>query len=110
MARSPTIALIDLDDFGKINKENRWTTGDRALRHIVETANGNIRLLDWLARYAGEEFCLVMPDTSLRTGCSVAERIRWQIDGALAHTSAPGFERRLVRALLCGSDASITEP
>ena len=77
--RALTIALMDLDDFRRINEKFRWPTGDRALRHFADTAKTNVRLVDWLARYGGEEFCLVMPDTNLQTGCMVADRVRVQV-------------------------------
>ena len=78
-----TIALLDLDHFGNINKTYGFPTGDRALRRFAEIASGVVRSLDWLARYGGEEFCLVMPDTSLDTGILVAERIRAAVESAV---------------------------
>ena len=80
--RALTIALMDLDDFGAINKAFRWPTGDRVLQHFSEIARDNIRLVDWLARYGGEAFSLVMPDTDLQMGCSVAERVRSQLESS----------------------------
>jgi len=77
--RALTIALMDLDDFRRINERFRWPTGDRALRYFADTARANVRLVDWLARYGGEEFCLAMPDTNLQTGCMVADRVRAQV-------------------------------
>lgn len=78
-----TIALLDLDHFGNINKTYGFPSGDRALRRFAEIASGVVRSLDWLARYGGEEFCLVMPDTSLDTGIMVAERIRAAVESAV---------------------------
>jgi two-component system cell cycle response regulator len=91
--RALTIALMDLDEFGKINKEFRWPTGDRVLRHFAETAKASVRLVDWLARYGGEEFCLVMPDTDLQTGCMVAERVRMQIATSVVESLDKGQVR-----------------
>jgi diguanylate cyclase (GGDEF)-like protein len=71
-----TVALLDIDHFGEVNKERGWPTGDRVLRQLAELLRSNTRGSDWVARYGGEEFCLVMPDTALSVAARVLERIR----------------------------------
>jgi two-component system cell cycle response regulator len=78
-----TIALMDLDHFGDLNKTFGYPTGDRALSRFAQIATSGIRSLDWLARYGGEEFCLVMPDTALASGMHVAERLRTAVESAV---------------------------
>ena len=55
---SLTLALLDLDDFGLVNKRYGHTAGDEVLRVFARVVLQNVRPSDWLARYGGEEFCL----------------------------------------------------
>lgn len=75
-ARPLTVALLDLDRFGEINKTYGFPTGDRSLKTTAAVLLENVRAGDWVARFGGEEFCIVMPDTPLSGGCLVAERVR----------------------------------
>lgn len=74
--RAITIALLDLDRFGEVNKTYGFPTGDRTLKTVAEIFQQQVRATDWVTRYGGEEFCILMPDTDLSAGCQVAERIR----------------------------------
>jgi diguanylate cyclase len=63
--RSPLcVALIDLDHFKKINDEHGHDAGDRALRHFAQLAKPALRETDMIGRWGGEEFVVVLPDTS----------------------------------------------
>lgn len=70
-----SIALIDLDDFGKVNKTHGFTSGDRVLATAARAIADSTRSNDWIARYGGEEFLVVMPDTGLPKARGVGERI-----------------------------------
>jgi diguanylate cyclase (GGDEF)-like protein len=72
------VALIDVDYFGSINKNKTgaWTTGDQALREIADLIRRNIRGDDWVAKYGGEEFAVVLPDISCEGAKQVIERVR----------------------------------
>lgn len=74
-AKPLTLALFDIDDFGAFNKIHGHPTGDAVLRAFADAARRNVRGSDWMGRYGGEEFCLVMEATGLE-GSRVAERIR----------------------------------
>jgi len=81
--RTPlTLALLDLDDFGLVNKHYGHTVGDEVLRQFVRVVLRNVRPSDWLARYGGEEFCLVMGATCAE-GAIVVERIRRAVADAV---------------------------
>ncbi|MEO7105759.1 MAG: GGDEF domain-containing protein [Rhodoferax sp.] len=69
-------ALIDLDHFKEINDQFGHNAGDLALIHAVTVIKGSIRSIDVLGRHGGEEFVLLMPDTSLTAAADAAERIR----------------------------------
>ncbi|TDP63824.1 diguanylate cyclase domain-containing protein [Roseateles toxinivorans] len=74
--RPLSLAWMDISHLHDLNQRYGWAAGDKALQHFAELAQGSIRLVDWLARVSGQEFCLVMPDTDLAEGRQVAERIR----------------------------------
>jgi two-component system cell cycle response regulator len=91
--RRLTLALLDLDQFGTINKTYGFPTGDRALQTATAVLQAQVRAGDWVARYGGEEFCVVMPDTDLAAGCQVAERMRV----ALGATTVQAYDGRSFR-------------
>jgi len=69
------VAFFDLDHFGKVNKQFGWSTGDKLLVEVCDVVRGGIRETDWIGRYGGEEFCVVMPGIDLETAKHVLERI-----------------------------------
>ena len=74
------LAVIDLDHFKRINDEAGHLGGDEVLRVFTRIAQANIRAGDVFGRYGGEEFLLVLPETSLLAALNVAERIREQVE------------------------------
>ncbi len=74
--RQMAVALFDLDHFGQVNKQHGWPSGDKVLKEAVETARGVLREGDWIGRYGGEEFCVVLPDTGVEDASEVMERLR----------------------------------
>jgi two-component system cell cycle response regulator len=72
-------AIIDADDFGEINNQYDYVTGDAALRVVADVLRQETRSNDWVVRYGGEEFVVVMPDTELEHGVQVIDRIRKNI-------------------------------
>lgn len=66
-----SLAVLDVDDFKRINDRLGHKTGDAALIHLVDVIRKNLRPSDTLARYGGEEFVILMPDTP-QDGASVA--------------------------------------
>ncbi|MDN0081449.1 GGDEF domain-containing protein [Crenobacter sp. SG2305] len=58
------LALLDLDDFKKLNDNYGHLVGDEALKHLVDTLRREIRPADVLARFGGEEFVLVLPNSA----------------------------------------------
>ena len=72
------VALIDIDDFGQVNKAHGWPSGDRILLDVAKRILASVREKDWVARYGGEEIAVVMR-ASLADAKSVLERIRLAI-------------------------------
>jgi diguanylate cyclase len=75
--RAPcSIALIDIDWFKRINDTYGHPTGDEVLRTFAITVFANIRNFDRFGRFGGEEFLLVLPDTSLAAAARILDRLR----------------------------------
>jgi len=71
------IVMIDVDHFKKINDTYGHQAGDLVLQEYVRCIMSTIREgVDWLARYGGDEFILVLPETDLDKAWKVVERIR----------------------------------
>lgn len=82
-----TLALIDLDHFKTINDRYGHGAGDEVLKSFANTGMALIRSIDTLARWGGEEFLLLMPNTTADAAMVVAQRLR----GAVArHPLAAG--------------------
>ena len=71
-----TAALIDLDHFKVINDRCGHAGGDRVLREFAQMAREGLRESDTFGRWGGEEFLLVMPNTTLDVALAVVERLR----------------------------------
>jgi diguanylate cyclase (GGDEF)-like protein len=71
--------MIDIDDFKLYNDRNGHQAGDLALEMGAQCLKSALRGADVASRYGGEEFCILLPQTSLAEGISIAERIRRRI-------------------------------
>lgn len=69
------IMMLDIDQFKSINDTFGHTAGDVVLRDFSKMISRNIREEDIACRYGGDEFIIVLPDTSLQVTCERAERI-----------------------------------
>ncbi len=74
--RPLSLAILDLDGFGRLNARYGHAGGDTVLRHLVETARGGLRAADTICRHGGEEFVLLMPGTPLPEAQAVLQRLQ----------------------------------
>lgn len=74
--RPMSIILFDLDFFKKVNDSYGHAMGDYVLKTVAQIINHNKRSSDLLARWGGEEFILLLPETALEEALAVAERLR----------------------------------
>jgi diguanylate cyclase (GGDEF)-like protein len=71
--------MIDIDDFKLYNDRNGHPAGDLALEMTAQCLKSALRGADVASRYGGEEFCILLPQTSLAEGVAIAERIKRRI-------------------------------
>ena len=69
------LLVIDLDGFKSINDTHGHAAGDACLQHFTLMAQTRLRPGDMLARTGGDEFCIVLPASTLREGAMIARRI-----------------------------------
>jgi two-component system, cell cycle response regulator len=77
LARPLSLVICDIDHFKRVNDTHGHQVGDEVLREFAERIGLGLRLgQDWVARFGGEEFAVVLPDTSEAQGFAIAERLR----------------------------------
>jgi diguanylate cyclase (GGDEF)-like protein len=74
--RPPCLLLMDIDDFKATNDTHGHAAGDLVLKRLVKQIKSTLRTQDLLARMGGEEFAVLLPETTLEFASVVAERIR----------------------------------
>ena len=72
--------MIDLDFFKKVNDRYGHQAGDQVLRDLAQILRGNCRELDTLARFGGEEFVVILPQTDAKGAVFQAERLRRKVE------------------------------
>lgn len=73
--------MIDIDDFKVYNDRNGHQAGDRALEITAQCLRAALRKVDVASRYGGEEFSILMPQTTLQEAGVIADRVRRKITG-----------------------------
>jgi diguanylate cyclase len=73
------LALLDIDDFKKLNDTFGHARGDEALNHLASVARECMRPQDTLARFGGEEFVILLPDTPLDRGIDALTRLQREL-------------------------------
>ena len=76
------IIITDIDHFKAVNDTKGHDAGDSVLVEMAVRMRGMLRSMDALSRWGGEEFLLLLPDTSIENGLVVAEKIRTRIESS----------------------------
>ena len=79
------IAMLDLDHFKRINDGYGHLAGDKVLKIIAAQLRRHLRPVDFIARFGGEEFVLLMADTPLTTGLQLVDKLRTAIEACPFH-------------------------
>jgi diguanylate cyclase (GGDEF)-like protein len=123
--RSLSLALVDLDGFKQVNDRFGHEAGDRVLVTVAQRLRTGLREIDIVARFGGDEFVVLLPETTAAQACLVSERILQNLSGqpvdehgivgatfGVATTDDDGSQidqdellRRADHALLCGKRA-----
>jgi diguanylate cyclase (GGDEF)-like protein len=79
-ARPFSLLVLDVDFFKKFNDTHGHEAGDRVLQHVAAVIRQTVRDVDTPARFGGEEFVVLMPETGYRASHDAAERLRRSIE------------------------------
>ena len=94
-----TLAIVDLDFFKDINEQTGHRGGDQVLKFFSQFLRANLRQEDVLCRIGGDEFAILLPDTSAERASVLLERVRIKLDRI--ELSIDG-RSRLALAFSCG--------
>lgn len=83
-----SLLFIDLDNFKLVNDTHGHFHGSRLLKEIAHLLKRSIRGIDLVARYGGDEFVALLPDTDHATAFRLAERLRAQVESYAYHAEA----------------------
>ncbi len=86
--RAFCLVMLDLDDLKTINDRSGHHAGDQVLRNVADIVRSRIRKIDVAARYGGDEFVILLPETDPTGGWVFAEKIRQMV----AEQGMPGVE------------------
>jgi len=79
------MAILDLDHFKRINDSYGHLAGDKVLKIVANVLRKQLRSRDFIARFGGEEFVLLIPQTAMTAGCQLAETLRAAIEACPFH-------------------------
>jgi diguanylate cyclase len=97
--KSPLILMVwDLDDFKMVNDRFGHQAGDKALRVIGQILQKRLRQTDFVGRYGGEEFCVLLSGTPLAEAAVVAEQIRKSVEESGFHSG----DKPVTLTISCG--------
>ena len=74
--RTFSLAMIDIDHFKAVNDSRGHMFGDKVLKSLADFMQSEVRTIDVLCRFGGEEFCILLPETSLTYAAYAMERLR----------------------------------
>lgn len=99
--RPCSLIILDIDKFRQYNETCGYTVGDRFLTEMAEVLKSNVRKVDVVARFGGEEFAVLLADTNKKQAGWVAEKLREQVASAVfveKRESSLGMARLTVSA------------
>ena len=97
--RPLSLIMLDLDDFKAYNDVYGHQSGDQALRKLAWLLQRSGRSYDVVARYGGDEFVIILPETSKKLAAEVAERIRGAVEKAAIEGEGPALDGHFTASL-----------
>jgi len=82
-----SLLMLDLDGFKDCNDTQGHLFGDKILKDVAETLLKTVRAMDIVARYGGDEFMVILPETQESVAVDIAERLRSSVHQGVTHTS-----------------------
>jgi len=74
--RPVSLLVIDLDNFKGVNDQHGHLAGDGVLKQVAQAIKGCLRQEDWVCRYGGDEFAVILPGVGEEEGEGIAQRIK----------------------------------
>jgi diguanylate cyclase (GGDEF)-like protein len=100
--------VVDIDHFKRINDTHGHAAGDAVLQGLVNVCNRNLRASDYVGRVGGEEFAIMLPQTSGKDALEAAERLRDAVEREVFETPA-GKVRITVSLGIAPCDKSVAD-
>ena len=101
------LLMLDVDHFKQINDQHGHAVGDRVLQQVVASLGHAMRTVDRLGRYGGEEFLVLLPETTLDEARLVAERMRQAVAERPAAPGLPACTVSIGAAAVLPGDAGL---
>jgi diguanylate cyclase (GGDEF)-like protein/PAS domain S-box-containing protein len=96
-----SILMLDIDYFKKINDRYGHATGDLAIQQTAQTLLENLRNVDYLGRYGGDEFTIVLPETDRLGAEQIAERLRAKVEKQTVRSENQSVQFSISLGLVC---------
>ncbi|MFC2009199.1 GGDEF domain-containing protein [Chloroflexota bacterium] len=93
-----TVAMLDIDHFKRVNDKYGHRAGDRVLADLSSMMQRSIRRTDFVGRYGGQEFLIILPRTDAAGAAVMAERVRASLEGVPMH-DAEGNDFKVTASL-----------
>jgi diguanylate cyclase (GGDEF)-like protein len=100
-SRNLAVIMADIDNFKRVNDTYSHMVGDEVLKVIAHLFRHNLRGVDFVARFGGEEFVLLLPETPSNGAILVCERIRREIEAYNWEAIRPGLKVTMSLGLAC---------
>jgi len=85
-----SLAFVEVDHFHYVSRKCGKDEGERVFNQVCNLVRSRVRETDWIGRFGGKEFCIVMPKTTLDGAYKILERLREHVENAEIVSAATG--------------------